>query len=436
MRFPVAIALAVLLVGPGSAQRRQATKRHGSTKTTARVRGAGTDVTVRDGKLSVTLHMGEKCHAEKLAETIGKEVRQNPDAFGVGTGIRTEFWAVGDPTRSRSGKKGKSGKKGSRGGTSGLAGFELAFADVLATGRRGSGSGGGQTCFNGLNLNLGALVAANAMPVPEDAAFSNGPNGTKTASTQQGGVTTTWTKKAGQLTVSSSSTSGSFSSGGFGSGSQTTFTSKSTSGGSNLIGHELTHVVQQKSGNVSTTNADFKPDGSTKTEQTQSAKSGGVEVKVKNTETHDANGNKTGGKTEVEVNGKKAAEQEHDTGSKKAGGKGKAGGGGGPTLTPEGTFAMPPMCIPDEMVGVLINWNRLGAAVTNPSPIEDQEDAPDGKGGIGKVNKRGPCGSKDESSFDPDPAYLRPNKQGWVTDPVPFLRGQARSGRGGSRPSR
>ncbi len=436
MRFTVALVFALLFVGPPSAKRNRATTQHGSTKTTARVRGAGTDVTVRDGKLSVTLHVGEKCHAEMLAETIGKEVRQNPDAFGAGRGITTEFWAVGDPIRSRGSKKGKPCKKGSSGGTSSLAGFESAFADVLATGRHGKGRGGeGQTCFNGLNLNLGALVAANALPVPADASFSNGPNGTKTATSQQGGITTTWTKNAGHLTVASSGAASSLSSDAYTSGTSVTFTTKST--GSALIGHELTHVVQQGAGQTSTTHVDFKPDGSTKTEQTKSGTSGGVEVKVKNTETHDQNGNKTGGKTEVEVNGKKTAEQEHDTsGDEKSGGKKKASGGTGPTLTPEGSFSMPPMCIPDAMVGAIINWNRLGEAVTYPSPIEDGEDAPDGKGGIGKVNKLGPCGSTDESSFDPDPAYLRPNEQGWVSDPVPFLRGGAQSARGGSKPSR
>jgi hypothetical protein len=81
------------------------------------------------------------------------------------------------------------------------------------------------------------------------------------------------------------------------------------------------------------------------------------------------------------------------------------------------------MCIPDEMVAQIINWNRLAAAVTDPNPMDDPEGTPGGRPGINGGNGSiGPCGQREESSFDPDPAYLRKRKGGGVTDPLRFLR--------------
>jgi hypothetical protein len=110
-----------------------------------------------------------------------------------------------------------------------------------------------------------------------------------------------------------------------------------------------------------------------------------------------------------------------------------SGGGGGedsgestssPSMTSDGTVTAPAFDLSDAFVGNVINWNRLGGAVTQPAPHRDEEGEP-GEQDSGK--KMSPCGQLDDKDFDPNPAYLRPNKQGWVTDPVPFLRGSSPS---------
>ena len=75
----------------------------------------------------------------------------------------------------------------------------------------------------------------------------------------------------------------------------------------------------------------------------------------------------------------------------------------------------------------MVNWNRLGAAVTTPNPMDDGEGkVEDRKGGGLGGNLGGPCGHLDDPGFDPNPKFLRPNKQGWVTDPRPALTGRGR----------
>jgi hypothetical protein len=427
MRSIALLGLGILLIAAPNANRDHAKIKRGRTHTTVDLRARGTEVAVRGAKIEASIHLSQKCHAEKLAQTIAEEVRQNPDAFRMGRMRPIDLWPSslpGDPGNRGEGKRGGTNSK------SDMAGFESVFADILATGQHGSGGrSGGETCFNGLNLDLSALIAANTGPIPPDASVANNRDGSTTSTSTNGGIKTNWIQKQGHLTATSSGSA--LGGDAYSQGGSVSFT-QSGSKDSSLLAHELTHATQQGSG-TSSTEVTFEKDGGTTTAQTKSGKSGATEVEVKTTETHDSNGKKTSGTVEVKVNGKKVSEQDSGGDEGKTGkgrGGGGTGGGASPTLTAEGTFQMPPMCIPDAMVAQLINWNRLAEAVTDPNPMDDPEETPTGGGGInGLDNSNGPCGQTEESSFDPNPAYLRKQKGGGVTDPVRFLRSDRRQRR-------
>lgn len=98
---------------------------------------------------------------------------------------------------------------------------------------------------------------------------------------------------------------------------------------------------------------------------------------------------------------------------------GDAGGQGSnpPTMSADGTFSAPDLRVDAELVAAIVNWNRLGAAVTTPNPMDDGHGRPDGSGtGLGS------CAHLEDPAFDPSPAYLRPGRRGWVADPRPGLR--------------
>lgn len=83
-------------------------------------------------------------------------------------------------------------------------------------------------------------------------------------------------------------------------------------------------------------------------------------------------------------------------------------------LSSDGTFSASSLTLSNGAVANAINWNRLGAAAGQPSPIDDTESSPTGGGG-------NLCGAMAKPGFDPKVQYLEPDPQGHVSDPVDFL---------------
>ena len=68
-------------------------------------------------------------------------------------------------------------------------------------------------------------------------------------------------------------------------------------------------------------------------------------------------------------------------------------------------------CFPAEMFNLLINWNKLGAAVTDPSPIDDEEIFEGGQS-IAPIDP-----PKNEADWTPSVRYLNILPGGGITDP-------------------
>ena len=227
-------------------------------------------------------------------------------------------------------------------------------------------------------------------------------------------------------------------------------------------GFEVVHTTGQ-GGVKDTTTVTMNADGSSVVERVLGVGRGDGRVTLTSRLGFDDEGNQTEGETEVET--KRGPNWTGKTGGLASGGVGGSGGnhqstqqppskpdtqesgksdetpsggndggGGGddeespdpPTMTSDGTFTAPALSIETELVASMVNWNRLGAAVTTPNPMDDgRGDVGEHKGGLGS-NVGGPCAHLEDPGFDPNPKYLRPNKQGWVTDPRPALRGRDR----------
>jgi hypothetical protein len=83
-------------------------------------------------------------------------------------------------------------------------------------------------------------------------------------------------------------------------------------------------------------------------------------------------------------------------------------------LSSDGTFTASDVTVSNGAAAGVINWSRLGAAVGQPSPIEDAESTPSESDGS-------LCGAMAKPGFEPAVRYLEPNPQGHVSDPVESL---------------
>lgn len=466
--FAVGASLIALLVAPGSSEaaagRGRASRSSKRVSTNVDVRRGKATATVRHtsgARVTVSMKLPAMCNTKRVAELMADEVLGNPDAF----------WMHGDATVTLSnlpfdlgfdfdrgpGKGGPVGRAGGSGGTGTrgadgkspfgndddddddpmdedpMDGFSASIADVLATGQHngGSRSGGGETCFDGTNLDVSTLVEWNDSADPASGQAKKLPNGKYAATTKNNdGSTTTLIFGTDGKTLESTTTTTSKQtkpstvwkgSGGElvagASGKQTTSVTKNHKNGSTTV------VTTWKSSDGTTTNkktqTTFK-DGSSSQRSSVQKKSGGNTTEVSQSDNWDKNGKHTGGETSTTHNGTKTGGAK--TGPDKTKNKPRKSGGG-VSMTAEGTVNMPPMCIPDEAIAAIINWNKLQGALVNPAPHTDAEGSPT------KADSASPCGEKPGSSFDANPAYLRPNKQGWAYDPSPH----DRRGRGRER---
>ena len=338
-----------------------------------------TKVRVRTGKRTrTTLHLGAKCDAKKAKKVLNREVKENRRLL---KGLRGSVHASMTAAE--------------------VASFERDLAKILAEGRHRVRGGAGVIRFEGVDIP-----------------FGRAPREGESRDTDRGRTTVTGLPRGG-----------------------VSFARTST----------------KRSGVKDILEVTFNPDGSSK--MTRSLIFGDVEVTEESE--HDKDGRETNSFGTVKNNsaplhsggigpsGPPSKQQSTGGGNDTSESDQSSGGGGGddnaeptpsppekdnddqekqnsnpPTMTSDDHFVAPPMDLSDEMLAKMINWNRLGAAVTQPAPHRDGEGEPDERHAGGRM---GPCGQLDDDDFDPNPKYLRPNKQGWVTDPRPFLgRGRKR----------
>lgn len=381
--FAVFAALAFALVVPSRAQ---STVVRGTASATARVRGGSLEVELRDGKhtRAVTLTSSTRCDAKRLSAVIAREVADHRDAFSSlpsRHAVLTLGSTFGDTVV-----------------------FERGLTTILATGRHRPGQSFIE--IPGFSVELGRVPAPGRSKTVDRR--GRGP-----------GVTATVTGLP--------------------------------AGGTRIVA-----ALGRPNGVEDVTTATLRSDGSSTVVRVLGFGDGADRVEVTQTSEHDADGNRTGGFTSVHkqgglmydgvgggVGGGGSRPQTPGGGSgggnednsggggaKERGGEkptpsgGDSGGddhksSGAPTMTSDGTFVMPGLELGNAVIAEVVNWNRLGAAVTTPNPTQDEGSIDEGNPG----KTAGPCGHLDEPGFDPDPRFLRPDEGGWVTDPRPALRG-------------
>jgi hypothetical protein len=96
-----------------------------------------------------------------------------------------------------------------------------------------------------------------------------------------------------------------------------------------------------------------------------------------------------------------------------------AGNGGSEPATPsEPGTGGGTICYPSWMVNQMINWNRLGEAVTDPVPHEAGSDGTDSGSGPGLGSLILPGEESMDPGFTPDASMIL-DKRIWITDPQP-----------------
>lgn len=381
MKTLALLSLLSFVVAPSSPTRSSATVKRGKTAVTAATDRGKTRVSIRSGKqsASIIVQSPAKCSAQRLSAVMAREVADNAAAFR------------GLSMRGASLRLGSSWEDTGR--------FERGLGQILATGKFKSGA----IEIPGFSMNIGEPPGAGG------------------------------TRRAGGST-----------------------TVRGLPGG----GFEVVHTTS-RGGVKDTTTVTMNADGSSLVERVLGVGRGDGRVELTSRLGFDDDGNQTEGSTEVETErgpnwtgntgglasggGRQSTQKppsEPDTQESGGGGGGSGGetpsggddGGGDdqnessnpPTMTSDGTFTAPTLSIESELVASMVNWNRLGAAVTTPNPTDDgRGDVGEYEGGLGS-NVGGPCAHLEDPGFDPNPKYLQPNKQGWVTDPRPALRGRDR----------
>lgn len=376
--FAVLAALAFALVPPSRAQ---STVVRGTASATARVRGGSIEVELRDGEhtRAVTLTSSTRCDAKRLSAVLAREVAEHRSAF---SSLPSRHAAL---------------TLGSTFGDTVV--LERGLTAILATGRHRPGRSFIE--IPGFSVEVGRVPAPGRSKTV-------GPGG------RGPGVTATVTGLPG--------------------------------GGTRIVA-----TLGAAHGVEDVTTATLGGDGSSTVVRVLGFGDGADRVEVTQTSEHDAAGNRTAGFTSVHKQGglmyggvggggsrpqtpgggSGGGSEDNSGGGAKEGGGEKptpSGGGSGgddherssaPTMTSDGTFVMPGLELGNAVIAEVVNWNRLGAAVTTPDPSQDERSIDEGNPG----KTAGPCGHLDEPGFDPDPRFLRPDEGGWVTDPRPALQG-------------
>jgi len=389
MKTLALLSLLSFVAAPTSSTRSSATIKRGKTAVTAATNRGKTRVSIRSGGRStaITVRGPAKCSAERLSSMMAREVADNATAFPA-LSMRDVALRLGS----------------SWGDT---ARFEGGLGTILATGKHRSGA----IELPGFSVKIGKPPGVGATTHP-----GGGRGGSTTVTGLPGG------------------------------------------------GFEVVHR-STRGGVEDTTTITMNADGSSVVERVLGVGSGDGRVVLTSRLGFDDDGNQTEGTTDVAA--KKGPNWTGKTGGLATGGVGGGGGGrqstqqppsqpsdqssggdesssrqeetpsgggdsGGnneneespnpPTMTSDGTFTAPGLSIETELVASMVNWNRLGAAITTPNPMgDDRGDVGKHEGGLG-TNVGGPCAHLDDPGFDPNPKFLRPNKQGWVSDPRPALR--------------
>jgi len=403
MAIVTTLALGLLLIAPGPG-RSESTRKSGKTTINVKVDARDARISLRSGakRTSITLKTASQCGVEKLSSVLAREVAENKRAFeglpGGSLRLAASAGAVKD--------------------------LERGLAAVLATGRHGVRGGRGATQFKGANVSMGGLPPrapaggygrnTKVSPLPRGGAHvehkSVGPTGVvstldvKLRGDGSGTVVRTLGFGSGRsaitITQSSDFDSNGNSSGGFGkvqTGGGVVFDDQSSGGGGSS---DPTPTKEETTG-------DDEQQNENKNNQGQ----GGAVSNVADPPSKEEGGGGT--------------EEENETPNKQS--------QGGVTMGTDGTLSIPGLSLSDATVAAVVNWNRLGAAVSTPDPTKDDETVTGGGGGTSPITG---CSQLNQAGFDPDPKFLKPTKNGWDTDPLPMLQGSKRGrsrGRGRGR---
>lgn len=420
MHFLTALAITSLLAAPSpSSLRGSSSVKRGKATASVKVDGSRAEVSVQQGRrlktVGVAMELGSSCNAKKLSAVLAREVAENASAFrGLAskTTVRLPKGRAGLRNMERGIGLILGGGKHSRSGGSGFTkfgGFSVALGPLPGSGKsktveRGRGGRGRTTKVTGLPRGGTKVVsefvgASGVRDVTEVTLRGNG----------SVSMVRTWTSGTGAAGVTLSESSS------FGSGGKRTgglakvhtggggvFSEDQSSGGGGEEGDEET---EKETPNRPATNGLASED--------QSSGSGGkTDTEPKPTD------DDSGGETE------EAKESSNETTTA------PTMSSGAPTMS-NGTLTIPGVSIGDSTVGSMINWNRLGAAVTTPDPTGNGESPHTGgnkrgDGGLGGGGSGGlgGCRQVEQAGFNPDPSFLKPSKRGWDIDYGPMLRGE------------
>ena len=368
--------------------------------------GAAADVLFRwDNSL------GEKCSLERAASRLLEHIMLNERALSLETPMEMEVgskWLPGSDNDSD--ESWKNTPAGS------------VFADLLAAGAayQSEGADGSEICMDPLlsPAEMGALLEDAFESDP----LADGTSTTTETSTAGGGKTETTTTANGKgrtkivevkfdasgNKVSEKTTTITKTTGQSANGDKLEITNtgvEETDGEGNLTSaSDTTMVANLETGSYSYT-ANFDTDGDGQTDTTTQAEvyDDGSGVKAV-TEYH---GDNTATKTWYMIDGK----------SGKVTKLGKKKQSGGSVFTPSGqSMNFPPLCIPTNVVGGVLNWNLLAAAVTDPDPNADN-----GEEGYSQQVDLAPICGPDQNKWESETSgkYVLQFDPRWAIDPTP-----------------
>ncbi|MFT4978776.1 MAG: hypothetical protein ACI8S6_004686 [Myxococcota bacterium] len=336
----------------------------------------------------------KNCGPELLLEVVSEQLLENWEGFYTGedisVGSENAPWLFGDPA---------SGDEGDPMGD--FAGS--AMLDLLSTGTSGtSGSGDGETCFNGLNGQLVIDAALDTIAASQD--VSVGESSVTSKEEDDGSTTYDATIRdeddyqTGSFTLNVSKDG------------QTT-SKKNYDEYGELTG--TAEVAPNAAGGTDTKTTASSTDGDGNVTESESL----VETNDKGETTHES-----GSTTTDYTNGWwlsvtwSDGSAEVSIGQKTKDGTSEEGKGLQTSPSGEGGSGVG-FCIPDWQIAQMINWNMLGDAVTDPNPVEDEED-PDNAWSGEDISPIDPLEKED---LDLTVGMMMPNEGLWVTYPVPFL---------------
>ncbi len=383
------LSVLVCLAAPAKPTTANAIVTRGDAVASVKFDGKRYDVSLRTGRThsASSVELGSVCDAGAMSNVLAREVADNRGVFGRLPAAKVKV--VTSPAAVQT--------------------LERGLAKILGTGKRG---GAGAT-FEGFTLKLGRLPAAGKTKTLQGGAGPGAPTTTITGLAGGGAEIVRQTTRSSGVRDTTVVTL-------LGDGSVKLVRTLAFGNGSNLV--ELTQSSDFADGNRTGGFAKVHTNGGFVFESDQSSGGGGGGGGGSNPSGGD-------GGSDNDDNNESGSNQGQgqnvaDTPSGGDGGSGNdeqqeneqdQSSGGAPTLT-SGSLSVPGMSVGNGTIAGAVNWNRLGAAVSQPDPTGGEDTSGAGQGPVG------PCTHLQGSSFNPDPKFLRPNKQGWFTDPVPALR--------------